>query len=69
MAVAHGVRTIEVIRAVAPDLDAEAEVRKLESREADDREVEDHSAQAAQDAATVLRIETALAKASLTRSS
>jgi len=38
MAVAHGVRTIEVIRAVAPDLDAEAEVRKLESREADDRD-------------------------------
>jgi sugar-phosphatase len=38
MAVAHGVRTIEVIRAVAPHLDAEAEVRKLESREADDRD-------------------------------
>ena len=36
MAVAHGVRTVEVIRAVAPHLDAEAEVRKLESREADD---------------------------------
>ncbi|HWW16147.1 MAG TPA: HAD-IA family hydrolase [Candidatus Dormibacteraeota bacterium] len=36
MAVAHGVRTIEVIRAVAPHLDAEAEVRKLESREAND---------------------------------
>jgi sugar-phosphatase len=38
MAVAHGVRTIEVIRAVAPQLDAAAEVRKLESREADDRD-------------------------------
>jgi len=38
MAVAHGVRTIEVIRAVAPHLEAEAEVRKLESREADDRD-------------------------------
>jgi sugar-phosphatase len=38
MAVAHGVRTIEVIRAVAPHLDAEAEVRKLESREANDHE-------------------------------
>ena len=36
MAIAHGVRTIEVIRAVAPHLDAEAEVRRLESREADD---------------------------------
>ena len=38
MAVGHGVRAIEVIRAVAPHLDAEAEVRKLESREADDRD-------------------------------
>jgi sugar-phosphatase len=38
MAVAHGVRTIEVIRAVAPHLDAEAEVRKIESREAHDRD-------------------------------
>jgi sugar-phosphatase len=36
MAIAHGVRSIEVIRAVAPHLDAEAEMRKLESREADD---------------------------------
>ncbi len=34
--VAHGVRAIEVIRKVAPHLDAEAEVRKLESREAAD---------------------------------
>jgi sugar-phosphatase len=38
MAVAHGVRAIEVIRAVAPHLDAEAEVRKLESREAADQD-------------------------------
>ena len=38
MAVAHGVRTVEVIRAVAPYLNAESEARKLESREADDRE-------------------------------
>jgi len=38
MAIAHGVRTIEVIRAVAPHLDAEAEVRKLESREANDHD-------------------------------
>jgi sugar-phosphatase len=37
IAIAHGVRAIEVIRAVAPHLDAEAELRKLESREADDR--------------------------------
>jgi len=36
--VAHGVRAVEVIRAVAPHLDAEAEVRKLESREADDHD-------------------------------
>jgi mannitol-1-/sugar-/sorbitol-6-phosphatase len=38
VAIAHGVRAIEVIRTVAPHLDAEAEVRKLESREADDRD-------------------------------
>jgi len=37
IAIAHGVRAIEVIRAVAPHLDAGAELRKLESREADDR--------------------------------
>jgi sugar-phosphatase len=36
--VAHGVRAIEVIRAVAPHLDAEVEVRKLESREASDHD-------------------------------
>jgi sugar-phosphatase len=38
MAVGHGVRALEVIRTVAPHLDAEEEVRKLESREADDRD-------------------------------
>jgi sugar-phosphatase len=38
MAIAHGVRAVEVIRAVAPQLDAEAEVGKLETREAADRE-------------------------------
>lgn len=36
MAIAHGVRAVEVIRTVAPDLDAEAEVRDLEKREAAD---------------------------------
>jgi sugar-phosphatase len=36
IAIAHGVRSIEVIRAVAPHLDAIAETRKLESREAAD---------------------------------
>jgi len=38
MAVGHGVRAIEVMRAIAPHLDAEAEVRKLESREAEDHD-------------------------------
>jgi sugar-phosphatase len=38
MAIAHGVRTIEVIRRVAPHLRAEAEVLELESREADHQE-------------------------------
>ncbi len=38
MAIAHGVRTIEVIRCVAPHLHAEAEVLELESREADHQE-------------------------------
>jgi len=37
VSIAHGVRTIDVIRAIAPHLDAEAEVRGLESREADDQ--------------------------------
>jgi len=38
IAVGHGVRAVEVIRAVAPHLDAQEEVRKLEKREADDRD-------------------------------
>src|SRR5580704_6645156 len=38
VAIAHGVRAIEVIRTIAPHLDAESEVKKLESREADDRD-------------------------------
>jgi mannitol-1-/sugar-/sorbitol-6-phosphatase len=38
VAVAHGVRAIEVIRTVAPHLDAAAEVRILESRESADYE-------------------------------
>jgi sugar-phosphatase len=36
--VAHGVRTIEVIRRVAPHIDAETEVLRLERREADDHD-------------------------------
>ena len=38
MAIAHGVRTIEVIRTVAPHLDADREVWELENREAGDQE-------------------------------
>jgi sugar-phosphatase len=38
IAIAHGVRAVEVIRTVAPDLDAEAEVRSLEKREAADHD-------------------------------
>jgi sugar-phosphatase len=38
MAIAHGVRAIEVVRTVAPHFDAEEEVRKLESREAADHD-------------------------------
>jgi mannitol-1-/sugar-/sorbitol-6-phosphatase len=38
MAIAHGVRTVEVIRCVAPHLDAEAEAKKIENHEAHDRE-------------------------------
>jgi sugar-phosphatase len=37
MAIAHGVRSIEVIRAVAPHLDAAPEVQWLESHEAEDQ--------------------------------
>lgn len=36
MAIAHGVRSREVIRAVAPHLDVEMEAQKLENREASD---------------------------------
>ena len=38
IAIAHGVRALEVIRTVAPHLDAEAEVSKLENREAADHD-------------------------------
>lgn len=38
IAVAHGVRTLEVIRTVAPHLDAEAEAQRLEKRETDHQE-------------------------------
>jgi mannitol-1-/sugar-/sorbitol-6-phosphatase len=38
MAIAHGVRTIEVIRRVAPHLDAEAEAREIENREVHDQQ-------------------------------
>jgi len=36
--VAHGVRTIEVIRLVAPNMNAEEEVQRLEEREANDHD-------------------------------
>lgn len=36
--IAHGVRTIEIVRTLAPHLDAEAEVARIEKREADDQE-------------------------------
>ncbi len=36
--IAHGVRTIEIVRRLAPHLDAEAEALMLEKREADDQE-------------------------------
>ena len=39
MAIGHGVRAVEMIRAVAPQLDAEAEARILERREASDHDV------------------------------
>lgn len=38
VAVAHGVRALEVIRKVAPHLDADAEVRRLETREIGDHD-------------------------------
>ena len=37
MAIAHGVRAIEVIQREAPHLDAAAEVREIEAREVTDR--------------------------------
>ena len=37
MAIAHGVRTIEVIRRVAPHLDAEVEASQIENEEASDQ--------------------------------
>lgn len=36
LSIAHGRRTIEVVQLVAPHLDAEAEVRKIEEQEAND---------------------------------
>ncbi len=36
--IAHGVRTVEIVRRLAPHLDAEAETLRLEKREADDHE-------------------------------
>jgi sugar-phosphatase len=36
--IAHGVRTIEIVRKLAPHLDAAAEVIRIEKREADDQE-------------------------------
>ncbi len=38
MAIAHGVRTVEVIRRVAPHLDAEAEANAIEKHEAGDQQ-------------------------------
>jgi mannitol-1-/sugar-/sorbitol-6-phosphatase len=38
MAIAHGVRAIEVVQRVAPHLDAAAEVREIEAREVTDHE-------------------------------
>jgi sugar-phosphatase len=38
MAIAHGVRTIEVIRRVAPHLDADAEAWQIENEEANDQQ-------------------------------
>ena len=36
--IAHGVRTIEIVRRLAPHLDAQAETLRLEKREAEDHE-------------------------------
>jgi sugar-phosphatase len=38
LAISHGMRTAEVIRTVAPHLDADAEARAIEERETDDHE-------------------------------
>jgi mannitol-1-/sugar-/sorbitol-6-phosphatase len=38
MKIAHGVRALEIIRQVAPHLDAEEEVRRIESLEVDDQD-------------------------------
>ncbi len=38
MAIAHGVRTVEVIRRVAPHLDADAEASEIENHEAHDQQ-------------------------------
>ena len=38
LSIAHGVRTIEVVRRAAPWLDATAEVKRIEEREASDRD-------------------------------
>lgn len=38
MRIAHGVRTIEVVRRLAPHIDPEAEVIRIEKREAEDQE-------------------------------
>jgi len=38
MAIAHGVRSLEVIQRVAPHLDAEAEAREIENEEAHDQQ-------------------------------
>lgn len=38
MKIAHGVRTIEVVRRVAPHIDADAEVVRIEKREAEDQD-------------------------------
>lgn len=38
LAISHGMRTSEVIRTIAPHLDAEAEARAIEEREVDDHE-------------------------------
>ncbi len=38
MAIAHGVRTVEVIKRVAPHLDADAEAREIENHEAQDQQ-------------------------------